>query len=108
VVSNTELALKDLIKEHYDDLAPWDQNYFNWNYNLEHLMSQFCSTAKVHKQNMVYLTAFIGPLLIDAPTFMNNISLLAGSILNLYKSYFVISCWSAIANLLATDIRYGG
>eukprot|EP00978_Attheya_sp_CCMP212_P024124 scaffold75400_cov53-Attheya_sp.AAC.1 len=50
VASDTEFALRDLIEEHYDDLAPWEQDYFNRSYDLEHWMPQFYLTAKVHKK----------------------------------------------------------
>eukprot|EP00978_Attheya_sp_CCMP212_P008330 scaffold19604_cov60-Attheya_sp.AAC.7 len=50
VVSDTELALKKLVEEHYDDLAPWEKDYFNRSYDLEHRMPQFYLTAKVHKK----------------------------------------------------------
>eukprot|EP00978_Attheya_sp_CCMP212_P028190 scaffold96603_cov44-Attheya_sp.AAC.1 len=50
VASDTEFALKDLIEEHYDDLAPWEKDYFNRSYDLEYRMPQFYLTAKVHKK----------------------------------------------------------
>jgi hypothetical protein len=46
----TELALRNLITDNWDDLSPWEQDYFERSYNLEHRMPQFYILAKVHKK----------------------------------------------------------
>jgi hypothetical protein len=55
VALNTELSLRALIEDHWDDLEPWKQDYFSQSYELDYQMPQFYITAKIHKK-MVYTT----------------------------------------------------